>query len=65
MLIEQTFGLRGPGPPGRIMYSYNWSFSRQNNNLLGKYSTRLLFTAEILQEECTLLLPTLGKSLQI
>ena len=32
MLIEQIFELREPEPPVR-MFSYNWLFSWQNNNL--------------------------------
>ena len=32
------------------MYSYNWLFSKQNNNLQAKYLTGLLFTAKILLE---------------
>ena len=39
------------------MYSYNWLFSWQNSNLQGKYSTGLLFTAEILQEANALYFP--------
>ena len=50
VLIEQIFELREPGLSGCIMYSYNWLFSRQNNNLQGKYLTGLLFTAKILLE---------------
>ena len=45
MLIEQIFELRGPGPPG-----LNRLFLSQNNNLQGKFSSGLLFTAKILQE---------------
>ena len=30
------------------MYSYNWLFSRQNKNILGKSSSGLLFTANTL-----------------
>ena len=32
------------------MYSYNWLFSKQNNNLEEKFLSRLLFAAKILQE---------------
>ena len=35
MLVEQNieYELRGFGPPGRTMYSYNWLISWQNKNL--------------------------------
>ena len=59
-LMEQIFELRGLGPPGR-MYSYNWLFSKQNNNLQGKYLTGLLFTAKILREAMFLTSSYLGQ----
>ena len=45
------------------MYSYNWLFLWKNSNLKGKYSTGLLFTAQILQEAMYFTSPTLAKSL--
>ena len=68
MLIEQIieFQLRGPGPIGRPLYSYNWLISWPNKNLLGKSTSGLLFTAKILQEAMFLTFPyTWTKSLTI
>ena len=47
------------------MYFYNcfFFFSWQNNNLWGKYSTGLLFTAKILQEAMHFTFPIWAKSL--
>ena len=52
MLIERVIELqlKGPGPPGPNIYSYNWLLSWQNKNLYGKSSSGLLFTAKMLQE---------------
>ena len=49
--------------PWPHMYSYDWLFSWQNNNLWGKYSTGLLFTAKILQEVMYFTSLTWAKSL--
>ena len=45
------------------MYSYNWLLSWQNNNLLGKFLSELLFAAKILQEAMYFTSPTWAKSL--
>ena len=43
------------------MYSYNWLFSWQNNNLYGKFSVGLLFSAKILQEAMYFTFPYVGQ----
>ena len=62
MLIEQIFELSGPGTLRPYMFSYNWLFSWQNNNLWRKSSSGLLFTAKILQEAMYFTSPTWSKS---
>ena len=60
MLIEQSFELRGTGLPGPCMYSYNWLFSWQNNDLEGKFSGGLLFTAKTIAGGNVLYFPLRG-----
>ena len=43
MLIKKIIEFR------RYIHSYNWSVLKQNKNLQGKPSTRLLFTTKVLQ----------------
>ena len=45
------------------MYSYNWLFSWQSNNLREKFLGGLLFNAKILQEAMQVTSPTWAKSL--
>ena len=61
MLIQPYFELRGPWPPWVFMYSYDWFFSWQNNNLEGKSSSGLLFTTKILQEAMYFTSPFVGQ----
>ena len=46
-------------------YSYNWLFSWQNKNFLGKSSSGLLLTAKMQPETMHLTSPTWTKSLTI
>ena len=62
MLIEQIIELQLRGlAPWPNMHSYNWSFSWQNKNLVGKSSSGLLLTAKMYPETKHLTSPYLDQ----
>ena len=63
MLIEQIFELRGPGIPGRICTPITGCF--HHKTIISKESNRVdcYLLLKYCRRQCTLLPPTLGKSL--
>ena len=53
--------MEGAWAPWPYMHSYNCLFSWKNENLIGKSSNELLYTAKILQEAVHLTSPYLGQ----